>query len=230
MSKNFEFDIPNIEIPEIEIPFEEEKIPSSKMSKPKLIEILSEKLTSEEIYRALIRLGKHKIAEEFMNEVNLINKRYKELLGRIEGGSEELENKIITNIIEEIISKLKRLYTLSFKPTNEIEFHKQIEPFLKGLASALESSLSKFGLIITITREYKLPSNERIDLIISVGQIKIGIEVKYSLEETSQVQRLLGQIDEYINYVDALIILSYSPLNSKTLQILKRKKMKKVNS
>jgi len=232
-----EFDLPSLEIPRIDIPIpnynlsgtEERRVDPNKLSKPELVSILSSSLSVDEIYRYLIRLGKQKLAEEFLSEVEYVNKKYKEIISQKEGKTEQdnIEKKILENVLNEIIIQFKKIYSLSFKPQDEIDFHKQIEPFLYGVASMLETSLTKFGWKINISREYVFPSNERIDLLITLGELKIGIEVKYDLEETSKLQRLLGQIDRYTPYLDALIVVSYLPIKSAIINYIKGKEVEK---
>ena len=61
-SDEFGFDIPAFEIPEIKIPtFEatrEKKVDPNKLSRIELISKLVDSISSEELYRALIRLGR----------------------------------------------------------------------------------------------------------------------------------------------------------------------------
>ena len=116
---------------------------------------------------------------------------------------------------------------MSYKPRDEIDFHKQIEPFLNGMVSVMETSLTKFGWKVNISREYKLPSNERIDLLISIEGVKIGIEVKYDLKGTAKLQRLLGQIDRYIPYLDLILVVSYHPLSANAINAIKEKEAEK---
>ena len=206
----------------------QEKIDPNKIPKVKLIGILSRRLTTNQVYQSLIRLGKHGLAENFSSEINFVNKKYDKMLLEIEGKKEEtIGDKILGVVVDEIISHMRRLYSLSFKPKDEIDFHKQIEPFLNGLVSVMETSLTKFGWKVSISREHKLPSNERIDLMISIGGTRIGMEVKYDLKETSKLQRLLGQIDRYLPYVDLLIIISYYPLNANVISAIKNKEIEK---
>ena len=235
-----DIDMPKIEIPEIEIPSldlgppEQKKIDPNKIPKVKLIGILSRQLSTKQTRQALIRLGKHRLADEFWNEIEYINGKYDEMLKEIDGKKEETMGDLGV-VVDEIISHMWRLYSMSFKPRDEIDFHKQIEPFLNGLVPLLmETSLTKFGRKANVNREYKLPSNERIDLLVSVvsvggakGGAKIGIEVKYDLKETSKLQRLLGQIDRYIPYLDSLIVISYHPLSSNTINAIKNKEIEK---
>jgi len=224
-----DFEMPKIDAPPLDFGLDEQKkMNLNKISKVKLVEILSRQLSTNQIYQSLIRLGKHRLADEFLNEIEFVNKKYDKILMEIDGKVEKaVGDKILGVVVDEIITYMRRLYSISFKPKDEIDFHKQIEPFLNGLVSVLEGSLTKFGWKVNINREYKLPSNERIDLLISIGGAKIGIEVKYDLKETSKLQRLLGQIDRYIPYLDLLIVISYYPLNSNTINTIKNKEIEK---
>ena len=227
-STDFGLDIPTVEIPEIKIPtFEmtkERKIDPNKLSRIELISALVDSISSEELYRALIRLGRGKLAEEFKAELERINEKYRKIKAEIEGKKEfGLKSEFSRLIIDELVSKLKEVYKVSYDAYDEIDFHKQLEPFLIGLTSAIESALSTFGLDVKVIREFELPSHERIDLMVLVGKFKVGIEVKYSLDETSKVQRLLGQIDEYAPYCDAMLIVIYKQTPSNILRKIKEK-------
>ena len=216
-------------IPSLDLGLDEQKkIDPNKIPKVKLVEILSRRLATNQVYQSFIRLGKHRLAENFLSEIDFVNKKYDRILLEIEGKKEEtIGDKIFGVVVDEIISHMRRLYSMSFKPRDEIDFHKQIEPFLNGLVSVMETSLTKFGWNANVNREYKLPSNERIDLMISIGGTRIGMEVKYDLKETSKLQRLLGQIDRYLPYVDLLIIISYYPLNANVISAIKNKEIEK---
>lgn len=231
-----EFDIPQLEIPPLDLDLDitsgletEKQIDPNKMPKSKLIEFLASQLSSDQIYRSLIRLGKHKLANEFNVELEFINRKYRKMIAELEGGEDTtVGDKILGVVVEEIITHTRRkLYSLSFKPEDEKDFQNQIEPLLNGIASMIEESLSKFGWKLNVSREYTLPSNERIDLLVSIGGVNIGIEVKYDLNETSKLQRLLGQIDRYVPYLDLLIVISYQPLSSSAIASIKSKEAEK---
>mgnify|MGYP000371376145 CR=1 FL=1 len=225
---DFDFDIPSLEIPEIKIPIfettKEKKVDPNRLSRIELISALVDSISSEELYRALIRLGRGKLAEEFKAELERINEKYEKIKAEI-GGEKEfgLKSEFSRLIIDELVSKLKEVYKISYRAYNEIDFHKQLEPFLVGLSSAIESALSTFGLDVKVIREFELPSRERIDLMVLVGKFRVGIEVKYSLDETSKVQRLLGQIDEYAPYCDCMLIVIYNQTPSNILRKIKEK-------
>ncbi|MCD6371324.1 MAG: hypothetical protein J7L39_01235 [Candidatus Aenigmarchaeota archaeon] len=226
--------LPTIEFPKIEFPIEfnsssEDKPDLSKIPKIKLISILSKQLSTEQIYRSLIRLGKHRVANNFLNEIELVNKRYDQLILNIRGESEKhIEDKLLEVISEEIIDYLKRLYLLPIKkPKDEDDFHKQIEGFLLDVLPALQDSLSKFNLKIDVFNEFKLPHGRQVDLLIRISDIKIGVEVKYKLEKASEDERLLGQIDFYLPYLDMLLIVSYLPVKPNVLRIIKSKEKEK---
>ena len=88
----------------------------------------------------------------------------------------------------------------------------------------VKRELERLGLNVKIKREFKLPHfKRRIDLMITIGGLRIGIEVKYSLREVGVLQRLLGQIDEYAPYCDTLIVAVYKDVPSHVLQEIKNK-------
>ncbi|MBU5689842.1 MAG: hypothetical protein QXM68_03000 [Candidatus Aenigmatarchaeota archaeon] len=216
----------DFDIEPIDLSFQKRKDPN-KMSKVELIRELANNISEKDLYKSLIRLGKQNMAEEFQSEIELIERKYEKQFSNIDGKETDIGDKILDSITDEIIKNMKEIYRLSFHPKDEIDFHHQLEPFLKGMMSNMENSLSKFGWKTKVEREHVLPSNERIDLLISIGNLKIGIEVKYDLDETSQLQRLLGQIDRYLPYLDIIMIVSYRPLNQKTLLSIKNKEIEK---
>ena len=153
-----------------------------------------------------------------------MNEKYEKIKAKMKGEKEfGIKSEFSRLIIDELVSKLREVYKVSYQAYDEIGFHKQLEPFLIGLTSAIKSALSTFGLDVKVTREFKLPSRERIDLMVLVGNFRVGIEVKYSLDETSKVQRLLGQIDEYSRYCDAMLIVIYKQTPSNILRKIKEK-------
>jgi len=229
---NLNADLPSIEIPELDfgsLGYEKNSLDPNKLSKPQLVSILASELSSDELYHMLISLGKHTLAERFKNEVEEINKRYQRKIDEIKGKVEEesLETKLLKSIEEEIVRAIRKVYSLNLKVENEHEFKDKLHSFLAGVASTLEESLLKFGLDVKVYREYPFPSNERIDLLIKIGNNKIGVELKYDLSQTSQLQRLLGQIDRYIQFIDSLIVLSYFPLSSTAIKEIKKKESEK---
>ena len=210
-----------------------QKMDPKKMTKPELVRFLADNLSSEEIHHALISLGKYRLANSFYDEIKLINEEYEKRLKFINGDTQEndFSEKLINIINNEIVSNLRNIYTVSYKAYDEYDFHAQIEPFLKGMCSIIERSLLKLGVNINVYREYTFPSiddkRNRIDLLIEVGNLKIGIEVKYELEKSGELQRLLGQIDTYIPYLDTLIVLSYMPLSTRAIKLIKSKEAEK---
>lgn len=227
-----EIEVPEIEIPEIETPaplVKEEREPSPhQLSKIQLVSILARRLSDDQIYRALIALGRQRLAQNFINEVQLVNRKYQKMIQEVEGKvKESIDAKVLSLVVNELLSHMRRLYQLSFTPIDELDFHKQIEPFLNGVVSGMEDSLSRFGLEVKVYREFELPMKERVDLLVSIGSARIGIEVKYDLNETSKLQRLLGQIDMYLPHLDYLIVVSYMPVDMRAIQMIKSKEMEK---
>ena len=73
-------------MPKIEIPFldlsREQRIDPNKIPKVKLVEILSRNLSTKQIYRELIRLGKHKLAEDFSKRSRIDKQEIREITSR----------------------------------------------------------------------------------------------------------------------------------------------------
>ena len=231
----FDIEIPRVEIPKVELPKieypsfevpERKPINPNKLSKIQLVSILSRSVSSNQLYNALIKLGRHRLAEEFKSELDRINEKYKRMKAEVEGvsGEEMLSNKILQMVVDEIIRKLKGIYSLSTKPLWEKEFQIQLEAFLSGAIQSLKSDIEKLGVGVNIKREFKLPqAHRRIDLMIIVGGMRIGIEMKYSLDEAGKIQRLLGQIDEYSPFCDVLIVAVYKDVYPNVLREIKEK-------
>jgi len=225
-----QIEIPKIEVPRIEIPTleapERKPINPNKLSKIQLVSILAKSISSNQLYSALIKLGRHRLAEEFKAELDIINEGYGRRKARVEGIAEEsFSGRLLQMIVNEVIKELKEIYTaLSTKPLYEKEFQIQLEAFLAGALKSIKNEIERLGTRVAIKREFKLPNfQRRIDLMIMVGGLRVGIEMKYSLEDAGDVQRLLGQIDEYAPYCDALIITVYKDVPSYVLKEIKDK-------
>ena len=226
-----QIDIPKIEIPQVEIPTlevsERKPINPNKLSKIQLVSILTRYISSNQLYSALIKLGRHKLAEEFKAELDRINEEYRRTKAEVDGVTEDetFSGKLLQMIVDEVIKELKEIYiTLSTKPLYEKEFQIQLEAFLTGALKSIEKEMKRLGLHVTIKPEFRLPHfQRRIDLMIMVGGFRVGIEMKYSLENAGYVQRLLGQIDEYAPYCDTLIVAVYKDVPSYVLKEIKNK-------
>ncbi|MHC1572347.1 MAG: hypothetical protein ACXQTM_08400 [Methanosarcinales archaeon] len=230
-----DIDMPKIEIPEIEIPSldlgppEQKKIDPNKIPKVKLIGILSRQLSTNQTHQALIRLGKHRLADEFLNNIKDIKSKYDKMLMEIDGKVEEEKEEKLKSIVEEIIDYIKRDFYREvlpkLKPKDEKDFSKHALPFLAGVLSSKKSSFERVD--INIEREKFISERERIDLLITIGRTRIGVELKYNPTKMSEIDHLMSQIDRYIPYVDYLIIVSYSPLESWVIKKIKEKEIEK---
>lgn len=228
-----DFDMPKMEMPSLDFGFpEQKKIAPNKIPKVKLVGILSRQLSTNQIYQSLIRLGKHRLADEFLSEVEFVNKKYDKMLMEVEGKVEEKrEEKLLKDIVEEIINYIKRDFYREvlpkLKPKDEKDFSKHSLPFLAGVLSPIKSSFERFGLDIKIEREKIISERERIDLLITVGRARIGIELKYNPTRMSEFDHLMSQIDRYAPYVDYLVIVSYSSLDPWIIKRIKDKEIEK---
>jgi len=233
-----DIEVPKIEIPKIEVPTidfgtqSQKKIDPNKIPKIKLVGILSRQLSTNQVYQLLIRLGKHKLAESFLTEIELVNKKYDKMLMEIDGKVEERkEEKLLKDIVEEIIDYIKRDFYREvlpkLKPKNEKDFSKHALPFLAGVLSPLKSSFERFGVDIKIEPERIISERERIDLLITVGRTRIGVELKYNPTKMSEFDHLMSQIDRYSPYLDYLVIVSYSSLEPWVIKKIKEKETEK---
>ncbi len=229
----FNLDIPKIEIPSLDLGFSEQKrIDPNKIPKVKLVGILSRQLSTNQIYQSLIRLGKHRLADDFLSEIEFVNKKHDKMLMEIDGKIEEIkEDKLLKEVVEEITTYIKRDFYRevlpTLKPKNEEEFRRYSLSYLTGALLPIKSSFGRFGLDVKIEQEKYIAERERIDLLIVVGRIKIGIELKYNPNKMSEYDHLISQVDKYSPHVDYLIIVSYSPLESWIIKKIKEKEIEK---
>ncbi len=225
----FRIEVPKIEIPSFDLATapERKRINPNKLSRLQLIGILSQKLSWKEIYDALYRLKKEKLAEKFKMEVERINQIYDRKIAEIEGKVEELDlqNKVLKPIIDEILSVLKAIYRVKF--SNHNEFQNTLKNFLIWSSENLEKQLSKLSSEIKVEKEFSASRKDRLDIIITIKGWRIGIEVKYDLSNQAEAKRLLGQIDTYLPYCDAFIVVSYKQIPSWLVNQIKIKEEEK---
>jgi len=118
-------------------------------------------------------------------------------------------------------------WTFGTTAKDEKDFSRQALPFLAGVLSPIKNSFERFGVDISIEREKIISERERIDLLITVGRARIGVELKYNPTKMSEFDHLMSQIDRYSPCVDHLIIVSYSPLESWAIKKIKEKEIEK---
>ncbi len=224
-----EIEFPKLEMPSLELPsMERKRIDPNKLSKPQLIALLSKELSVTEVYRALIFVKKHSLAENFRIEAERINQKYDRKIAEIEGRLEEfdLQHKILHQIIDEILSYLKAIYKENFNTHNEFQNH--LKSFLIWLSEVIERQLSKLPISgINVKKEFQVSEKDRLDLLVRIGNWRIGIEVKYDLSNQGEAKRLLGQIDTYLPYCDAFILASYKEIPSWLVNQIKVKEQEK---
>ena len=178
----------------------------NKLRKDQLIETLTN-VSDGKIYEYLIAIRKRERAMKFQMEIEQINKRYENEFSKVDGTDVSLASKTEMTILDDVISVLRRLNFNVKDSYNEKEYQQQAKLFFDGAKIALENQFKHFS--VKVDREVPVSSetNEAIDLMVIVGDFKIGIEMKTAVDTTSVSQRLLGQIDRYIGFCDALIIL-----------------------
>lgn len=169
------------------------------------------------------------MAEQLKIEAVAIENKYQTQKSAVKGTAvETTSNVYIDRFIQDIISNLKRVYS-SFDETNikEVDFQRSMKLFLDGATANLQNQLNPFGIIVQVEKEKVLQSGERIDFMISIGNFRIGLEMKTELD-TSYSQRLLGQIDRYIDSCDALLVFMVTDIiDSITMTKIKEKALEK---
>jgi hypothetical protein len=107
----------------------------------------------------------------------------------------------LKTIMDEIISLNPE------KSKNEREYQIELKAYLKG---AIPKELQKQKVFVDT--EYRTKTGRRIDIMVQIDNYKIGIETKLSLSSSGQFQRVKGQVLEYAEFVDALILVQKEPL------------------
>lgn len=163
-------------------------------------------LSSDKISEYLLRTRRREIAEKFKLEIEQINKKYGVEIAEIEGRKVSGASETEENIVNDAVDYLRNIKFNINKDNNETQYQEQAKMYLDGAILGLKEKFKHFK--INVQREVPISgdTNERIDLLLSIDNFRIGIEMKKSLDTTGTSQRLLGQIDRYIDLCDALIV------------------------
>jgi len=163
-------------------------------------------LSSDKISEYLLRTRRREIAEKFKLEIEQINKKYGAEIAEIEGRKVSGASETEENIVNDAVDYLRNIKFNINKDNNETQYQEQAKMYLDGAILGLKEKFKHFK--IDVQREVPISgdTNERIDLLLSIDNFRIGIEMKKSLDTTGTSQRLLGQIDRYIDLCDALIV------------------------
>lgn len=158
----------------------------------------------------LRHLHKSSLADEMEREISFIEKRYGEKKKMItEGVSQEEANEqkdiLLQTFIETITDEIIAVSPEKCKKEREYEI--ELKGTLKGV---IKKDFPKSKVSVEI--ECPTKTGRRIDIMIQIDNYKIGIETKYNLSSSSNFQRVMGQVLEYSNFLDALMIVQYSPL------------------
>jgi hypothetical protein len=183
-----------------------------KLDKSDYIEKIANK-PADEVCLKLRYIKKTNLADEIEREVDFIkkdaDKKIKALYQKNNKEETEQEDMIFSNILEGIINEI-----ISVRP----EIHKNEKGYQTELLGTLKGALPKIfkKQKISLVTEYKLKTNKRLDILIQVDSYKIAIETKYNLSSSGSFQRAVGQILEYSNFVDAVILVQYESLDNET--------------
>jgi hypothetical protein len=183
------------------------KLPSPyKMAKDELVERLTS-VPSDKIYEYLLRTGKRETAAKFQLEIEQIKKKYGTEIAEIEGRKVSGVSETEENIVNDVVETLRNLKFNINENYNETQYQEQAKMYLDGASLALKEKFKHFKIDVRREAPISGDTNEKIDLVISIDNFAIGIEMKKSLDTTATSQRLLGQIDRCIDLCSALIVL-----------------------
>jgi len=159
--------------------------------------------SSEKIIFALKTMHKSGQASDLERAVNMIKDKYNLKKQEIREGKREIkhESSELLDSMVDIIVKTIREFQPFKENTKESLYQTDLGGYLKGVLP------TKFGKAkIYVGKEMNLPKDLRIDLLLETSGYKIGIETKFDLTSSGQVQRLLGQIMQYSENIDALVV------------------------
>ncbi|MEK6856015.1 MAG: hypothetical protein AABX66_02540 [Nanoarchaeota archaeon] len=166
-----------------------------------------------ELVLKLRHLHKSVLADEMERDISFLENKMNE------------EKEIITQEILPEQQKIKRDTLLStFVKTiiNEIisinpekcrkehDYQTELKGVLKG---SIKKEFPKSN--VSVDTEYKTKTGRRFDIMIQIDNYKIGVETKTNMSSSAQFQRVKGQILEYSEFADALILVQKEPLEDK---------------
>ena len=82
----------------------------------------------------------------------------------------------------------------------------------EALKAVIKKDFPKSNVSVSI--EYKTKTGKRVDILIQIDNYKIGIETKYDLSSSGSFQRVMGQALEYSEFLDALMLVQFEPLEN----------------
>lgn len=194
-----------------------------KMNRLEYIDYIAKNAPSSKLIYALKLMKKSLQASELEKNLYIIDGKYEQKKREIKEGKAAIKDE--TNEMLLSILNIIKKSIISFNPAShskESSYQNELLGYLKG---NLPLRLGKTQSVVE--REYKFPNGKKLDLFVSTGGYKIGLETKIDLLSSGQVQRLLGQINEYAKLVDALVVVDYRPIQDEdTIQNLKEVKQK----
>ncbi|HIJ98599.1 TPA: hypothetical protein H1005_01500 [archaeon] len=193
-----------------------------KMNRLDWVEHIAKVSTTKLIY-ALKVIKRGTQATELERSINQIDGAHDRKLKEIqEGVSLSPEAPDMLNSILNIVKNS----VIGFSPdryhNNESKYQTELLGYLKG------NLPQRFGKAkVDTTKEYKFKDGRRVDLVINTQGYNVGLELKYSLKNSGQLHRLIGQIYDYSSLgLDALLVVDYNILddsNATKLRDLKSK-------
>ena len=194
-----------------------------KLDKIDYIKAIANKVSADSLSTNLKILKKIDLANELNRDITLMEEKYKNLRKDVEGGVEqrqETSSDELSNLVSLIVKSITT-FTLAKSYKTERDYQIQLQGYLEG-------DLKQLFPNCFVEREKPTLSGLRLDILLSIDNYKIGIETKKDLTSTGQVQRLLGQIEQYSQSVDSLIIVQYKRIDKE--ELIRQFNLKKASS
>ena len=181
-----------------------------KLSKFDYVDNIAKKPYSELVIK-LKHLHKSSLADEMERGVSFIEKKSSEEKEFIIQGISQDERKKSQDILLSTFVKTIIDEVIAINPEKSHGKEKDYQIELKGaLKVAVRKDFPKSK--VSVEMESPTKTGKQIDIMAQIDNYKIGIETKYDLSSSGHFQRAMGQALEYSNFLDALIIVQYKPL------------------
>jgi len=194
-----------------------------KLDKIDYIKAIANKVSSDSLSTNLKIMEKIDLANHLNRDIMIIEEKYKLRKNEVDYGIKKVQEESTDELSKKVSLIVKSItaFTTLKKYKSEKDYQMQLQGYLEG-------DLKHNFTNCVVEREKKLLSGLRLDILLIIDNHKIAIETKKDLSSTGQVQRLLGQIDQYSQSVDSLIIVQFEPINNE--EIIRQFNLKKSNS
>lgn len=191
-----------------------------KMTRLNWIDHVAKNATITQLIFALKSTHNSQLASDLEKAIFIVDDKYDRKKQEIIEGKPAATVEV-PDMLKSILSMITKSI-ISFNPSTK---HSKEAFYQSELLGYLKSDLEKkFGKAkVLVDFEHEVQTGKRLDLFVESSGYKVGLELKFDLKNSGQVQRLMGQIQEYSQFVDALIIADYHPIDDEnTISNLKR--------